>query len=161
MKDITTVVYIIIFILVVSVIGYYKTQVTYYKTQYESQIKIHSDYVSTQKAEYNKLNNEYKDLTIKFNNQIIKAEENAKIKQNIIDTTVANNTKLLDGLHKQISNSKSNMPSHTKETIIKYTDTYSDVFRECTGRLKDMAEKADGHTVDVNKLSESWPEYNE
>lgn len=148
----------IFFMVFIAVIVYLKTQTNYYKSAYESKVKEHSEYVSLQKDEYNKLNNKYKDITIKYNNKIIEAEKDAQIKQKIIDTTVSDNNKLLVSLQQQIRNNQSNMSSHTTETIIKYTDTYSDLFGECTSRLVEVAKEADGQVIDKVKLQESWPE---
>lgn len=157
MNNIKTTISLIIFITFISIIIYFKSQVTYYKSSYEDKVKEHSTYVSLQKEEYNKLNNQYKDLTIKYNNKIIEAEKDAQIKQKIIDNTVITNNNLLNSLQQQIRNNQSSMSSYTTETIIKYTDTYSDLFRECSARLVEVAKEADGQVIDKVKLLNSWP----
>ena len=44
-----------------------------------------------------------------------------------------------------------------KETIIAYTITNSELLEACTAEYRSMAEKADGHAIDVERLSEVWP----
>jgi len=45
-----------------------------------------------------------------------------------------------------------------KETIIEYNVTNSELLEVCTVEYRTIAEKADGHSLDAMRLSESWPE---
>jgi len=44
-----------------------------------------------------------------------------------------------------------------KETIIEYTNTNNDILQDCITEYRTVAEKADGHAVDVERLMEAWP----
>ena len=50
------------------------------------------------------------------------------------------------------------MSTAPRETIIKYVNTSSDILKECIAEYREMAEAADGHAVDVGRLSDGWPE---
>lgn len=63
-----------------------------------------------------------------------------------------------DRLSKQFDIAKSCMSKAPKETIIKYADTSSDILQGCVAEYRTVAEAADGHTVDVGRLSDGWPE---
>ena len=158
MNNLKTIISTILFISFIIVIVYFKSQTTYYKSAYEAEVKKHNDYVSLQKDEYNKLTIKYKDITLKYNNKIIEAEKDAENKQKIIDNTVITNNNILSSLQQQIHNNQSNMPNYSSETIIHYTDTYSDLFFQCAGRLVEVAEAADGQVIDKTRLEESWPD---
>lgn len=148
---------ILIIVIIIGVFIYMKSQVSYFKNAYEKEVTKYNDYVSIQKDAYNVLNNKYKDLTIQYNNNVIEAQENAKKQKEILNNTVDNNNKLVSSLHKQISDSKSNLSNYPRETIIKYTDTYADVFGQCTARLDQVAEAADNHAIDLQTCRSSWP----
>jgi len=64
----------------------------------------------------------------------------------------------VDRLSKQLDTAISRMPTAPRETIIKYTNTNSDILKECITEYRAMAEAADGHTIDVGRLSDGWPE---
>ncbi|MDQ8936661.1 hypothetical protein [Acinetobacter rudis] len=93
-----------------------------------------------------------------WSEQLLKAEQNynVKIKQVLADATRAQS--VADRLSKQLDTAKSRMSTAPKETIIKYVNTSSDILKECVDKYRTMAEAADGHAVDVGRLSEGWPE---
>ncbi|QQC86891.1 hypothetical protein I9054_011075 [Acinetobacter bereziniae] len=45
-----------------------------------------------------------------------------------------------------------------KETIIEYTNTNSDILQNCITEYRTVAEKADGHAADAERLMGEWPE---
>lgn len=45
-----------------------------------------------------------------------------------------------------------------EEARTEYTNTLSDLFKECVGRYGEVAQKADGHASDAKLLNDAWPE---
>jgi len=93
-----------------------------------------------------------------WSNKYIEVEQNA-IKK-IQDANVAARSADLaaSGLSKQLSEANKRLPTASKETIIEYTITNSELLEACTAEYRTMAEKADGHSLDAMRLYESWPE---
>ncbi len=90
--------------------------------------------------------------------KIIEVEQNA-IKK-IQDANVAARSAELanNGLSKQLSEANKRLSTAPKETIIKYAITNSELLEACTAEYRSMAEKADEHAIDVERLSEVSPE---
>lgn len=63
-----------------------------------------------------------------------------------------------NGLSKQLSEANQRLSTATHQTIVEYTITNSELLEACTAEYRSMAEKADGHTIDVERLSGVWPE---
>lgn len=92
--------------------------------------------------------------------KIIEVEQNA-IKQIQATQIDARNAKLsADSMSKQLSEANKRLSSAPKQTIINYTITNSELLESCTAEYRNLAEKADGHVIDVRRLNESWPELN-
>ena len=89
--------------------------------------------------------------------QQLKAEQNynAKIKQIESDADLAQSN--ADSLSKQLKVASSRLSSAPKETIIEYTNTNSDILEKCIIEYRTVAEKADGHAIDAERLIEAWP----
>ena len=92
-----------------------------------------------------------------WSEQQLKAEQNynAKIKQIKSDADLAQSS--ADSLSKQLKIANSRLPSATKETIVEYTIANSDILENCITEYRTVAEKADGHAVDAERLIEYWP----
>ena len=92
-----------------------------------------------------------------WSEQQLKAEQNynAKIKQIESDSRLASSS--ADSLSKQLKIAKSCLSSAAKETIIEYTNTNSDILEKCVTEYRTVAEKADGHAADAERLIEAWP----
>lgn len=91
-----------------------------------------------------------------WSDQLLKAEQNynAKIKQIKSDADLAQSN--ADSLSKQLKIANSNMSSASRETIIEYTNTNSDILENCITEYRAVAKAADGHAADARRLSESW-----
>ena len=61
------------------------------------------------------------------------------------------------GLSKQLSEANKRLSSASHQTIVEYTITSNELLEACTAEYRGMAEKADGHAIDVERLSEVWP----
>jgi len=92
-----------------------------------------------------------------WSEQQLKAEQNynAKIKQIESDSRLASAS--ADSLSKQLKIASSRLSSATKETIIEYTNTNSDILEKCITEYQEVAKAADGHAADAEKLSDAWP----
>lgn len=95
-----------------------------------------------------------KELTEK----LLLAEEraNEKIKIANDDTNRANAS--IDRLSKQLSEARRISSTATKETIIKYVDTTSELFRDCVIEYRKMGEHSQSERIAKEKLIEAWPE---
>lgn len=92
-----------------------------------------------------------------WSEQQLKAEQNynAKIKQIKSDADIAQSS--ADSLSKQLKIATSRLSSATKETIVEYTIANSDILENCITEYRTVAEKADGHAADAERLREAWP----
>ena len=93
-----------------------------------------------------------------WSDKLLEAEKahNAKMQEIIID--VNNAKSAVDGMSKQLDTATRRMSTASKETIIEYANTNSDILKECIGRYQWVAEQADKHAASQRKLEEAWPE---
>ncbi len=92
--------------------------------------------------------------------KIIEVEQNA-IKQIQAANIDARNAKLsADSMSKQLSEANKRLSSAPKQTIINYAIANSELLESCTTEYRNLAEKADGHSLDAMRLYDSWPEQN-
>ena len=92
-----------------------------------------------------------------WSEQQLKAEQsyNAKIKQIKSDADLAQSS--ANSLSKQLKIANSRLPSASKETIVEYTIANSDILENCITEYRTVAEKADGHAADAERLRDAWP----
>lgn len=92
-----------------------------------------------------------------WSEQQLKAEQNynAKIKQIESDSRLASAS--ANSLSKQLKIASNRLPSASKETIIEYSTANSDILEKCVTEYRTVAEKADGHAADAERLREAWP----
>ena len=92
-----------------------------------------------------------------WSEQRLEAEQNynAKIKQIESDSRLANAS--ADSLSKQLKVASSRLSSATKETIVEYTIANNDILQDCMFKYRTVAEKADGHAADAERLRDAWP----
>ncbi|WP_151824895.1 hypothetical protein [Acinetobacter bereziniae] len=92
-----------------------------------------------------------------WSEQQLKSEQNynAKIKQIKSDADLAQSN--ANSLSKQLKIASSRLSSASTKTIIDYTNTNSDILESCIIEYRAVAEKADGHAADAQRLIEAWP----
>ena len=92
-----------------------------------------------------------------WSEQQLKAEQNynAKIKQIESDADIAQSS--ADSLSKQLKIAGSRLSSASKETIVEYTIANSDILENCITEYRTVAEKADRHAADAERLRDPWP----
>ncbi|WP_291370151.1 MULTISPECIES: hypothetical protein [unclassified Acinetobacter] len=102
---------------------------------------------------------EQKAITEKvWSDKYIEVEQNAIKKIQDANAAARSADLAASGLSKQLSEANKRLSTAPKETIIEYTITNSELLEACTAEYRSMAEKADGHAIDVERLSEVWPE---
>ncbi|MHA3098954.1 hypothetical protein [Acinetobacter brisouii] len=93
--------------------------------------------------------------------QLLKVEQNANQKiQNA--TAAARAAELANrGLSEQISRANQRLSAASKETIVDYAVANGALLEACTAEYRAMAEKADGHAIDAERLSQAWDTINQ
>lgn len=93
-----------------------------------------------------------------WSEQLAKAEKNynVKIQQVQHDADVART--VANSLSKQLATAKQRMPTATRETIIEYSNTGTDILASCIEEYRAVAEAADRHAADARRLDEAWPD---
>ncbi|WP_270386989.1 hypothetical protein [Acinetobacter guillouiae] len=144
-------------LLAITVIGIQSWRVNHFKSEYTLLNAKYKTEVAEAKAlaEQAKASAALKEK--QWSEQQLKAEQNynAKIKQIKSDADLAQSS--ADSLSKQLKIANSRLPSATKETIVEYTIANSDILENCITEYRTVAEKADGHAVDAERLIEYWP----
>ena len=93
-----------------------------------------------------------------WSDKYIEVEQNAIKKIQDANAAARNADLAASGLSKQLSEANKRLSAAPRQTIIEYTITNSELLEACTAEYRSMAEKADGHAIDVERLSEVWPE---
>ena len=93
-----------------------------------------------------------------WSDKYIEVEQNAIKKIQDANAAARSADLAASGLSKQLSEANKRLSTAPRQTIIEYTITNSELLEACTAEYRSMAEKADGHAIDVERLSEAWPE---
>ena len=102
---------------------------------------------------------EQKAITEKaWSDKYIEVEQNAIKKIQDANAAARNADLAASGLSKQLSEANKRLSAASRQTIIEYTITNGELLEACTAEYRSMAEKADGHAIDVERLSGTWPE---
>ena len=92
-----------------------------------------------------------------WSDKYIEVEQNAIKKIQDANAAARSADLAASGLSKQLSEANKRLSAAPNQTIIEYTITNSELLEACTAEYRTMAEKADGHAIDVERLSEVWP----
>ena len=92
-----------------------------------------------------------------WSDKYIEVEQNAIKKIQDANAAARSADVAASGLSKQLSEANKRLSTASHQTIVEYTITSSELLEACTAEYRGMAEKADGHAIDVERLSESWP----
>lgn len=102
---------------------------------------------------------EQKAITEKaWSDKYIEVEQNAIKKIQDANAAARSADLAASGLSKQLSEANKRLSTAPRQTIIEYTITNSELLEACTTEYRSMAEKADGHAIDVERLREAWPQ---
>lgn len=103
---------------------------------------------------------EQKAITEKvWSDKYIEVEQNAIKKIQDANAAARNADLAASGLSKQLSEANKRLSTAPHQTIIEYTITNSELLEACTAEYRSMAEKTDGHAIDVERLIEVWPSF--
>ncbi len=118
----------------------------------------HTDYITQQQLATEKAKVQAAQNERRWAEQITQAEQNynAKIKKIQSDADSARSS--ADSLSKQLSIAKQRVSTASRETIIEYSNTGSDVLESCITEYRAVAQKADEHAADAERLIKAWPE---
>ena len=102
---------------------------------------------------------EQKAITEKaWSDKYIEVEQNAIKKIQDANAAARSADLAASGLSKQLSEANKRLSTAPRQAIIEYTITNSELLEACTAEYRGMAEKADGHAIDVDRLRWAWPE---
>ena len=93
-----------------------------------------------------------------WSDKYIEVEQNAIKKIQDANAAARSADLAASGLSKQLSEANKRLSAASHQTIVEYTITSNELLEACTAEYRSMAEKADGHSIDVERLSEVWPE---
>lgn len=93
-----------------------------------------------------------------WSDKYIEVEQNAIKKIQDANAAARSADLAANGLSKQLIEANKRLSTASQETIIEYTITNNELLEACTAEYRSMAEKADGHAVDVERLNDIWPE---
>lgn len=88
--------------------------------------------------------------------KLIEAEQNAIKQIQVANTDARSAHDAANSLSKQLGEASRRLSSASKETIINYTVTNSELLESCAAEYRNLAEKADGHAIDVRRLGDAW-----
>ena len=103
------------------------------------------------------LNSKAKAKESEWSQKIAEVEHNAAIKIN-----QANDARRLadinaSRLSKQLNSANDRLAKASREASVNYAITANSILESCIGEYRQMAEKADGHAIDAERLSGAWP----
>ncbi|MGX5699593.1 hypothetical protein ACWKWF_08315 [Acinetobacter kookii] len=102
---------------------------------------------------------EQKAITEKtWSDKYIEVEQNAIKKIQDANAAARSADLAASGLSKQLSEANKRLSTASHQTIVEYTITNNELLEACTAEYRSMAEKADGHAIDVERLRDAWPE---
>ena len=118
----------------------------------------HTDYVTQQQLATEKAKVQAAQQEKVWAEQVTQAEQNynAKIKKIQSDADSARSS--ADSLSKQLASAKQRLSTASRETIVEYADSSSDILEACTAEYRSVAQKADEHAADAERLIKAWPE---
>ena len=89
--------------------------------------------------------------------QAADAEKNGNDREQTIRTLAAASGNANVGLRDTLAAIRSSVPKASTETLANSVGTLSTVLADCTGRYRELAEKADRHASDTKTLDDAWP----
>lgn len=115
------------------------------KQEVDKAVKPYQDAITNAK--------EQKAITEKaWSDKYIEVEQNAIKKIQDANAAARSADLAASGLSKQLSDANKRLSSAPRQTIIEYTITNSELLEACTAEYRSVAEKADGHAIDVERL---------
>ena len=89
--------------------------------------------------------------------QVRKAQEDARKREEKLVADAAAAGRAADGLRREIASLRHGLSAATSEANRYTADSALDVFGECVERYQAVAQAADGHANDAVTLDQAWP----
>ena len=89
--------------------------------------------------------------------QVRKAQEDARKREEKLVADAAAAGRAADGLRSQIASLRRGLSAATTEANRRTADAALDVFQQCVDQYRAVAEAADGHANDAVTLDQAWP----
>ena len=118
----------------------------------------HADYITQQQLATEKAKVQAAQQEKVWAEQITQAEQNYNAKIRKIKSDADSARSSANSLSKQLASAKQRMSTASRETIIEYTNTGSDVLESCIAEYRAVAQKADEHAADAERVIKAWPE---
>lgn len=118
-------------------------------TRVAKAIKPYEDAIAKATTEKATIEKQWSDKYIKVEQDAIKKIQDANAAARSADLAAS-------GLSKQLIEANKRLSTASHKTIIEYTITNGELLEACTAEYRSMAEKADGHAIDAERLSEMW-----
>lgn len=133
-------------------------QVNNQADQIENLKQQHADYITQQQLATEKAKVQTAQQEKVWAEQITQAEQNYHVKIKQIQSDADSARSIADSLSKQLSIAKQRVSTASRETIIEYAGTNSDILESCITEYRAVAQKADEHAADAERLINAWPE---
>ncbi|MFW2039274.1 hypothetical protein ACG92Y_12305 [Acinetobacter ursingii] len=127
-------------------------------TEIKDQKQQHADYITQQQLAAEKAKVQAAQQEKVWAEQITKAEQNYNVKIKKIQSDASAAQSAAISLSKQLASAKLRMSAASRETVIEYSSTNSDILESCITEYRNVAQKADEHAADAEQLSNAWPE---
>ena len=88
--------------------------------------------------------------------QLLKVEQDASKKIQTAAASASAAQLANHGLSEQINRANQRLSTASKQTLIDYSTTTGKLLEACTAEYRTMAEKADGHAINAERLSRAW-----
>lgn len=137
---------------------YQSCQVNNQAGQIKTLKQQHADYITQQKLAAEKAKVQAAQQERRWAEQITQAEQNYNVKIKQIQSDADSARSSADSLSKQLSIAKQRVSTAPREAVIEYADTNSDILESCIAEYRAVAQKADEHAVDAERVIKAWPE---
>ena len=101
--------------------------------------------------------NEARKADAAMREQIRRAQEDARKREETLVADAAAAGRAADGLRSQIASLRRGLSAATAEANRRTADAALDVFQQCVDQYRAVAEAADGHANDAVTLDHAWP----
>jgi hypothetical protein len=95
--------------------------------------------------------------TVRYQQKADDAAKKAAVRIRAADSERAVLRGAVDGLRGDLASGATRYATATEQARADYTATISAVLSDCAGMAGEIAGKADGHVIDLQRLSEAWP----
>ncbi len=123
----------------------------------KDQKQQHADYITQQQLATERAKVQAAQQEKVWAEQITKAEQNYNVKIKQINADADSARSSADSLSKQLARAKQRLSAASRETVIEYADSSSDILESCITEYRNVAQKADEHAADAERLSNAWP----